>query len=229
MGGTYIKNKQTGNKGEAFIESLFSDHAIVHKIDGSKDVGLDFLCEWVSGQKPTQLLFGIQVKTTKRINKFVEKGKVSRTNFLEEFSTSQIPSFNAIPENTLAYWRGFNFPVFVFRVLLTEDRTLAFYKRYTTILHGIDKEESLPFYLASAGTNLIAYIQKDRTWGFCRDLFFDHLKCQHYRGMLSGIDPEDLGLSGWIQDALYSGVFDHYKGKIKETYARYEKWKNFFN
>ena len=43
MGGTYIKNKQTGNKGEAFIESLFSDYAIVHKIDGSKDVGLDFL------------------------------------------------------------------------------------------------------------------------------------------------------------------------------------------
>lgn len=229
MGGTYIKNKQTGNKGEAFIESLFSDYAIVHKIDGSKDVGLDFLCEWVAGEKPTQLLFGIQVKTTKGVNKFTEKGKVSRTNFLEEFSTSQIPPFNDIPENTLKYWRGFNFPVFVFRVLFTEGKTLAFYKRYTTVLHGIDTEKSLPFYLANKDTMLQAYIYKIRTWGFCRDLFFDHLKCQHYRGMLSGIDPKDLGLLGWKQDALYEGVFNHYKPKIKETYDKYKKWEKFFS
>jgi len=52
------------------------------------------------------------------------------------------------------------------------------------MLHGIDNEESLPFYLASTGTNLIAYIQKERTWGFCRDLFFDHLRCQHKKGNL---------------------------------------------
>lgn len=229
MGGTYIKNKQTGNKGEAFIESLFSDYAIVHKIDGSKDVGLDFLCEWVAGEKPTRLLFGIQVKTTKSIHEFNENGKTSNTNFLQEFSTSQIPSFKKIPDTTLTYWRGFNFPVFVFRVLLTENKTLAFYKRYTTVLHGIDTEESLPFYLANMDTKLQAYIYKERTWGFCRDLFFDHLKCQHYRGMLSGVNPDDLGLSGWKQDALYKGVFDHYKERIKKTYAKYEKWKSFFN
>lgn len=228
MNNSYITNKQTGNKGEAFIESLFSDYAIVHKIDGSKDVGLDFLCEWVKGEKPTQLLFGLQVKTTKSVCKFTQKGKLSRTNFLMEFSSAQIPSFNKISDKALAYWRGFNFPVFVFRVLLTEEKTLVFYKRYTTILHGIDKEESLPFYLANEGTKLSAYIYKKRTWGFCRDLFFDHLKCQHYRGMLSGVNPDDLGLSGWKQDALYTGVFDHYKERIRKTYLRYEKWKKFF-
>jgi len=55
----YLKSKQIGNKGEAFFESLISEYAIAHKIDSSKDVGLDFLCEWVYGEKPTQLLFGV--------------------------------------------------------------------------------------------------------------------------------------------------------------------------
>jgi len=82
--------------------------------------------------------------------------------------------------------------------------------------------------LANEGTKLKAYIPKERTWGFCRDLFFDHLKCQHYKGMLSGVNPKDIGLSGWEQDTLYKGVFDHYKDKIRETYERYEKWKKFF-
>jgi hypothetical protein len=227
MGGTYIKNVQIGNKGEAFIESLFSDYAIVHKFEGSKDIGLDFLCEWVYEEKP-KIMFGIQVKTTGSIDNFIEKGKISRLNFLEEFENSQIPSFESIPETTLNYWKSFDFPIFVFRVLLTEDKTLAFYKRYTTIVHGIDKEKTLPFYLANEGTKLKAYIPKERTWGFCRDLFFDHLKCQHYKGMLSGVNPKDIGLSGWEQDTLYKGVFDHYKDKIRETYERYEKWKKFF-
>ena len=55
--------------GEAFVESILSEYAIVHKIDGSKDVGLDMLCEWVKGESPTQILFAIQVKTTRKLPK----------------------------------------------------------------------------------------------------------------------------------------------------------------
>ena len=98
----YLKSKQIGNKGEAFFESLISEYAIAHKIDGSKDVGLDFLCEWVVGQKPSQLLFGVQVKT--RTNKKIKLvRKRSRLNLLPEYKSNL-----AIKSATLEYWKGFN-------------------------------------------------------------------------------------------------------------------------
>lgn len=43
----YPKTKQKGNKGEALVEIALSEYSIVHKIDGSKDIGLDLLCEWI--------------------------------------------------------------------------------------------------------------------------------------------------------------------------------------
>lgn len=227
MNSSHTYRKQTGNKGEAFIQELFCDYAIVHKIDGSNDVGLDFLCEWLKNEKPTGLLFGLQVKTTRKVKNFTQKGKQSNTNFLDEFSTSQISSIK-ISDKTLGYWRNFNFPIFLFIVMITESSKLAFYKRYTTILHEIKKERELPFYLANDDIGLRAYIYKEKTWGFCRDLYFDHLRCQHFQGMLSGVDPNDLGLSGWKKDAIYEGVFDNYKEKINEAYVKYETWKKFF-
>ena len=80
----YLKSKQTGNSGEALVESSLSHHAIIHRVDGSKDVGLDMICEWVNGEKPTQTMFGIQVKTTENI-KLRPKNNKSRLNQLEEF------------------------------------------------------------------------------------------------------------------------------------------------
>jgi len=216
----YLKSKQKGNKGEALVESVLSEHAIVHKIDGSKDVGIDMICEWVNGEKPTQLMFGIQVKT---LNIKLElKRKKSRLNFLEEYKGSV-----AIKQTTLDYWKGFDFPVFIFLVDLKTSN--IYYKRYTSIVHCLIKHTEEPFYLVTKDNKFQAYIEGEKhTWGFCRDLFFDHLRCQHNKGMLSGIDPNDLGLRGWSKEALYKGVFDQYKDKIRVTYNKYQKWSKYF-
>lgn len=215
----YLKPKQIGNKGEAFFETLISEYAIAHKIDGSKDVGLDFLCEWVYGENPTQLLFGIQVKT--RTNKKIELVKnESNLNLLAEYKCS-IP----IKEKTLNYWKGFDFPVFLFLINIDGKKINCFYKRYTAILHKNDKEKETPFYKANDENKFLAFKRTTNfCGGFCRDLFLDHLRCQHNKGMLSGIDPKDLGLCPhWRKDAIYKGVFDDYIDKIEETYNNYQK------
>jgi len=219
----YTKSKQIGNKGEAFFESLISEYAITHKIDGSKDVGLDFICEWVYGEKPTQLLFGIQVKTrTNKKFKPVSK-KRSRLNLLQEYKSSFTTE-----ENTLGYWRGFDFPVFLFVINIENKDINCFYKRYTPILHKKEKENEAKFYKVNDKNKFLGFIHEDNfCGGFCRDLFFDHLRCQHNKGMLSGINPKDLGLSYWKFDTLYRGVFDDYKKQIRETLDKYNKYKKF--
>lgn len=216
----YLKSKQKGNKGEALVESILSDHAIVHKIDGSKDIGIDMICEWVNGERPTQLMFGVQVKTLDI--KLKLKKEKSKINWLEEYNGSV-----SIKQVTLDYWRGFDFPVFVFLVDLKSSK--IYYKRYTSIVHGLILHTVEPFYLATKGGKFQAYVQGGKhTWGFCRDLFFDHLRCQHNKGALSGVNPKDLGLRGWTKEALYKGVFDQYKNRIRATYNRYQKWGKFF-
>jgi len=220
----YLKSKQTGNKGEAFFESLISEYAIAHKIDSSKDVGLDFLCEWVYGEKPTQLLFGIQVKTRNKKSFKLIKAK-SRLNSLPEYKSSF-----TIKKDTLDYWRGFDFPVFLFLINIEDKDINCFYKRYTPILHGKETEKEAVFYKANDKNKFSAFIHTQNfCGGFCRDLFFDNLRCQHNKGMLSGVNPQDLGLSYWKFDTLYRGVFDDYKKQIKETFDKYNKFRKFFN
>jgi len=194
----------------------------VHKIDSSKDVGLDFLCEWVYGIKPTQLLFGVQVKT--RDNKsFKFINKRSKLNLLPEYKSSF-----TIKEDTLDYWRGFDFPVFLFVININNKDINCFYKRYTPILHKKEKENEAKFYKVNDKNDFLAFVpEKNFCGGFCRDLFFDHLRCQHNKGMLSGINPEDLGLSHWKLDALYKGVFDNYRKQIRETLNKYNKYRKF--
>lgn len=219
-----MKTKQLGNMGEAFVESVLSEYAIVHKIDGSKDVGLDMLCEWVKREKPTQLLFGIQVKTTRKMLK--TKVKTNGANFLDGYK-----KHISVGKATLEYWSGFDFPVFVFLVTVAENETkILYYKRYTSILHEKQEPKKEPFYLALKDDKFQAYVPGTTTWpktgGFCRDLFFDSLRCQHSKGLLSGVDPRNLGLEGWTKDALYKGVYDQYKDKILMTLKEYKKYEN---
>lgn len=222
----YPKSKQLGNKGESFFESLISDYALVHKIDGSKDVGVDFLCEWVHDENPTRLLFGVQVKTRSRI--IMSKVVGDTKNLLEQFTVSSIK----IKKTTLDYWRGFDFPIFLFLVKIQNNKPDCFYKRYTPILHNKSKELDEKFYKVIGEEGFLAYKYKkdhERDGGFCRDLFIDHLRCQHNKGMLSGIDPKDIGLKYYQKDVPYKDVFDHYKDKIKKTFQKYKEFEQYFN
>ena len=54
-----------GNRGEAYLEFILSRHCLMHKIAGYKDVGIDYLCEWLVEDSPTRILFGIQVKNVR--------------------------------------------------------------------------------------------------------------------------------------------------------------------
>ncbi|MBD3310965.1 MAG: DUF4365 domain-containing protein [Candidatus Magasanikbacteria bacterium] len=222
----YLKTKQLGNKGEAFFESLISDYAIVHKIDGSKDVGLDFICEWVFGESPTQLLFGAQVKSTASKNMKIEtKNKISRLNGLHEYGGNSKHDF--VKTKTSTYWSGFDFPVFLFFIDFTEKETRCYYRRYTSLLHKIDEPQKiLPFYLVNEGNNFLAFApNKEGEGGFCRDLYIDHVRCQHKKGLLTGIDPKNLGLTKhYKQDVLYKGVYEKYKLQIRKTFEEYKKF-----
>src|SRR3990167_8480573 len=71
----YTTEMQKGNMGEAFLMSLLSKHALVHRIIGSNDIGIDFLCEWVHQETASGITFAIQVKTTRdEIINIEEKG-----------------------------------------------------------------------------------------------------------------------------------------------------------
>jgi hypothetical protein len=59
----YTIQAKTCVKGEAFFESLLSDYCIPHKVTGTKDIGIDYFCEWVYENKPSGVLFAVQVKT----------------------------------------------------------------------------------------------------------------------------------------------------------------------
>jgi hypothetical protein len=187
---------------------------------------LDFICEWVYGKQPTQLLFGIQVKTRTDPQVVPATPSISSLNGLQQFDISF--HGDRIDNNTLEYWRGFNFPVFLFLVHSNDEILNCYYKRYTPILHESDKPTEEKFYKVYEQNQFRAFVDRagtnfPKTGGFCRDLFFDHLRCVHDKGMLSGVDPTQLGLSGYSNDQLYEGVYNQYKDKMKKTFEKYQK------
>lgn len=121
----YTQRKHKGNIGEAVAQFVLSIFSIVHKIDGSNDIGNDFICELVRDQYPTNLLFYIQVKYTQ-----------------------DAPSIRA---ETKSYWRGSPIPVYLFWIKDNGDPPIlfqpkdVFYKRYTPILHNIKKHRNEKF------------------------------------------------------------------------------------
>ena len=42
-----LESFRTGNRGEAFLEFIMSKHCLMHKTVGYKDVGIDYICEWL--------------------------------------------------------------------------------------------------------------------------------------------------------------------------------------
>lgn len=161
----YTKEKRKGNIGEALVQYLLSDFSLVHKIDGSNDIGNDFICELIKDEYPTNLLFYVQVKYT-----------------------NQSPN---IREETLEYWKGSPIPVYLFWIkdnnprgtthLSTEHFAQADkkYKRYTPKLHNERKhgrERFKPF--------------EKRT--FLRDLITDYTRTQYKKGFTPVIKPRDF-------------------------------------
>ena len=167
---TYTDEKRKGNIGEAFVQYVLSSFCLVHKIDGSQDLGNDFICELIKGKYPTNILFYIQVKYWE--NK---------------------PQDSDI-KKTMEYWKNSSIPVYLFWVKdeygnppeLKKDMfrpnicvPLLKYKRYTPIVHK-NKENKMK--------KFTPFSRRE----FLRDLMVDYARCLYKRGMTNVIEKGDF-------------------------------------
>ena len=166
---SYTDRKRKGNIGEAFVQYVLSSFCLVHKIDGSQDLGNDFICELTKGAFPTNILFYVQVKYWK--------------------NKPQNPQI----KKTIEYWKGSSIPVYLFWVKdnnkLPElnanmlnpkiNVPLLQYKRYTPIVHK-NKEPKMK--------NFSSFTRRQ----FLRDLMVDYARCLYKRGMTTVIEKGDF-------------------------------------
>jgi hypothetical protein len=112
----YTVSARTGIRGEAFFESLICNYCLPHHIVGHKDLGIDYICEWVHDDRPTGVLFSVQVKT---FHEKSGKPKFVRTenerNGLDEYEIRN-PNLN-ICQKTIHYWKGLGMPAYLFAIV----------------------------------------------------------------------------------------------------------------
>lgn len=216
-------------KGESFFESVISEFAIPHHIVGQKDIGIDYFCEWVFGDRPTGILFAVQIKTfyyKTAIPKLIEN---SSQNRLQEYT---ITNSNLKPNiETLHYWQGLGIPVFLFTVYEDDSGKLhLFYKRYTPILtkksiEFCDHDYSVKFYKATEDNNFLAFSNTDeKTHGFTRDLFIDHIRWNYFKGSIAYLNPRSIGLNQFPKDNIFPELAEEYQDYINLTYSKWKKY-----
>ena len=223
----YTRQAKMGIKGEAYFESLVSDYSLPHRIVSPKDVGLDYICEWVHEDKPTGVLWAAQVKTMSKASAtptFLEKEKEG-FNGLDIYRIRGKGSM--IDQRTLHYWRGLGIPVYLFVVVSSKERereTLdCFYKRFTPVLTQTHRQEGLPFYKVNRGQSFIAFRDaEEKTRGFARDLFVDYMRCNYYKGSIAWLNPVTIGLRQFppVDQALFVDLIESYKKQICRTYTQ---------
>lgn len=219
-----------GNRGEAFLEFIMSKYCLMHKVVGYKDIGIDYICEWLSGGTPSRILFGIQVKTSESKDiELIYKGVKSGFN---ELAFYNIKKFSwSIEEKTIEYWSGFEIPLFLFCVIRnSEDQFNCYYSRLTPILHRETKEgikgkleeiKKGEFYQANENSEFRDIVKKkNMDGGFVRDLFIDSVRCSYQNGSILYRNPKDFGLNNWPEKVIYPDVLDEentdYMKKVKE-------------
>jgi hypothetical protein len=234
------KEIRLSHLGEGFFLSLLSEYAILHKVDGSNDIGIDYFCEWINqgNSESTNVLFAVQLKTT-RVDKIIltSVGTDSERSWLPLYEIkwknkegkSNGKFDNTIESRTIEYWRGFEIPVYLF-VIVTEEgkESKMFYKRYTPILHKTEKEEEIKFHLASKDNSFSAFANKiNNKGGFCRDLYVDYIRCNYEKGAIIHKDPRDLGLNQFPKEKFFFKdlLTKQYKQKVQDTLEWMEKVK----
>ncbi len=157
----YIAAKHKGNIGEAIAQYFLAKFCLVHKIDGSNDLGNDFICELIKNQAPTNLLFYVQVKFTR------EKPRISKS--------------------TLAYWKGSPIPVYIIWIQENGGSVPSDpermngrikYLRMTPTLHDLSRH---------AQEGFKPYSEID----FKRDLIIDYTRVQYEKGFTPIVEPRD--------------------------------------
>ncbi len=229
----YTVQARRGIKGEAFFESLVSDYCIPHHVIGPKDIGVDYICEWVYGDRPTGVLFAVQIKTfseeTVRLEFVaVEKG----LNELDKYEIHN--SHLVIDERTLHYWQGLGMPVYLFVIIqgctdAGEEKLDCYYKRFTPILtkeaKWTEPDFYQGFYKVNKGSQFIAFKNpRRRILGFARDLFIDHVRWCYYKGSITYLDPRSIGLEQFRAEGIFVDLFKDYKEQICSAYGKTKQY-----
>ena len=191
----YTKRARRGIKGEAFFETLIVDHAIPHRIARQNDLGIDFLCEWIYGDRPTGILFSAQVKATTSDKVKCEAVEISPFNGLLKYT---LIGANKVDRRTINYWKGLGLPAFLFYVI--EDGSIldCYHKRYTPLLDGHtspdDESGTKSFFQVSKGAKFLAFSDfKKEIGGFARDLIMDYVRLSYSKGHIVQLTPRQLG------------------------------------
>lgn len=207
-----------------------SKHFLLHKINGYKDVGIDYLGELLVEDTPSRIIFGIQVKTSENMKVEVKsKGINRRLNELGKFSVSSV-AFK-IEEKTVNYWKGFGIPLYLFLVLRSANSGTydCYYSRLTPILHSnsdidtkIKQIHDGDFYKVNNGMDFCNIIKKESMdGGFSRDLFIDSLRCSYQNGSIFHRSPKEFGLDNWPENNLYPDVLGEktssYQERLKQS------------
>lgn len=209
-----LKSYTIGNRGEAFLEFMMSKHALMHKVVGYKDIGLDYLCEWITEGNPSRVLFGIQVKTSDTSDITLKhEGRNKGMNGLEKYKFEKVvPSWD-ITEKTINYWFGFEIPLFIFFVLKDKQEFDCYYQRLTPTLHKKDHRQAIKaiqnyknneMYKVNEKNEFRAIVERGKQdGGFARDLFFDSVRCAYYSGSINHRKAQEFGLKGWEGNGVY--------------------------
>lgn len=217
----FSESNDKGDMGESIFESLIRPYAIPHKIGRSKDIGVDFLCEWKNGTQPTGVIFAVQVKYyPEHITTFIEKDK--NFNLLDKYSLS--PSIS-IDSETQEYWKLLGMPTYLFIVVQKDNSVSMFYKRYTPILTGNRASQPRsPFFKANNEWSLLAFADMSRKiGGFARDLYIDQMRANYNKGQIGYMNPRRLGLEQFPdqdKDVFFKDIFQEYKINFEETFER---------
>lgn len=222
----YTMQAKRGIKGEAFFESLISDYSIPHRIAGPKDIGIDYICEWVFGDRPTGILYAVQIKTF--LEETAKPGFVEVDERLNGLHKYRIANPNLIiDEKTLHYWKGLGMPVYLFAIVQSftnagDERLDCYYKRFTPVLTTEKKQEELDFYKVNNGTSFIAFAHPDeRRLGFARDLFIDYMRWSYYKGSITYLKPRTIGLNQFEgEDAVFIDLLGEYRERVCLTYIK---------
>jgi Domain of unknown function (DUF4365) len=194
----YTNSARRGIKGEAFFETLIVDHAIPHRIARQNDLGVDFLCEWICGDRPTGIVFLAQVKS--RTTKDIKPKQEALSNDKNGLESYTLVGAEDVDDDTISYWKGLALPAFLFYVvedILTQQLN-CFYKRYTPFIDGFADEDyrigSRSFYKANIKESFRAFADTDRQLGgFARDLIIDYVRLWYSKGHLVRLVPSELG------------------------------------
>lgn len=225
----YYPTARRGIKGEAFFESIIVDHAIPHRIARQNDLGVDFLCEWTCGDRPTGILFSAQVKSTTITTMTPEPVGTSPLKHLDRY---RLAGAAKVDERTIDYWKGLGFPAYLFVVVedesVGEARLSCYYKRYTAMLDGHanddDQDGSQAFFKANRGSSFCAYADVEReAGGFARDLVIDYARLSYFNGHVLRLTPAQLGFWPFVNEGnpeserIFGEIVGWNRDKIQAT------------